>query len=214
MLMLITPQNYERHRNDLADMYQFRTDKGKINQKKQDISPFSYERDSYDEGNAHYLIYKDPQETLKGCLRFIETVHPCLLDEPSSSAHSTVHDLRDFKRVNYWLVSHIFVDDYLDVSHLSQNHIILATLLAGFTLFGLEFSCECALFMTDIHTLKHAQNLGLTLAFLNDDNAEKSDIIYVAAYSPTHYCFDKLIKCTDIDSSRPILWVNSGWLKY
>lgn len=214
MLMLITPQNYERHRNDLEDMYQFRTAKGKIDQMKQGISPCSYERDSYDEGNAHYLIYKDHQETLKGGLRFIETVYPCLLDEPNSAAHSTVHNIRDFKRANYWLVSHIFVDDYSDVSHQSQRHTILATLLAGFTLFGLEFSCECALFMTDLHTMKHAQRLGLTLAVLNDDNAWKSDITCIAAYSPTHYCFDKLITHTDIDSSRPILWVNSGWLKH
>lgn len=214
MLMLITPQNYERHRNDLEDMYQFRTDKGKIDQKKHGINPCYYERDFYDEGNAHYLIYKDHQETLKGCLRFIETVFPSLLDEPNSAAHSTVHDVRDFKRTNYWLVSHIFVDEYSDVSQQSQNHNILATLLAGFTLFGLEFSCECALFMTDIDTMKHAQRLGLTPALLNDDNTWKTDITCVAAYSPTHYCFDKLIKHTDIDSSRPILWVNSGWLKH
>ena len=201
MLILITPQNYTLHRDDLTALYTLRT---KIHQTKQPenrmMQRAGIEKDEYDERNVYYLLYKDDKGNLKGGLRFIEMIYPCLLDAPSYAALSTVHDFKDFKRPNYWEVSRIYVDDESPQHHPSQT--IILSLLVGYTLFGRAFECDCSLLIASPEALTHYQRYGFILAPLSDTSLHLEnhhEPISVALYTPLHYCYDKLIQQTPIN---------------
>ena len=82
MLYLIDPDNYHLHKNDLNEMYQLRHRVFFEQMKWHVSSENGMEKDEYDEQDMYYLIYKDDQGIVRGCVRFIEMTHTCMFDGP------------------------------------------------------------------------------------------------------------------------------------
>lgn len=210
MLILITPQNYHLHREDLDDMYRLRSKSGQAIQHINRYVHAAHTKDEYDEKNAYYLVYKDEEKKIRGCLRFIEMIHDCMLDSFYGSALPNAHE---FKRPNYWEVTQLMLEgEQQTKDHTQLSKEIDVSLLAGYTLFGLEFDSECSLFIANTSLIKRYETYGLFLAHLNEARINNEEIS-IALFSPLHYYYDKLILQTHLDVSKPILWNNCGWYK-
>lgn len=210
MLFLITPENYHLHREDLDNMYRLRH---KVFYEKLEWDVASHngmEKDSFDEKNAYYIIYKDTHGTIRGCVRFIEMTHECMFDNQFSFSLPNFHK---FKRPGYWEVSRMAVDCEHDENYQkSMSREVCITLLAGYTYFGLEFDVECSLIITYPSVIKLYKKYGLILSQIHESHINNEEII-VSAYIPLNYCYDELVQKINLDTSKPILWHNGGMYK-
>ena len=137
MLYLIEPKNYKNCREDLDNMYRFRHkiffDKMQWDVKSQD----GMEKDEYDEQNAYYLVYKDEEGIIRGCVRFIEMINPCMFDGVFNFA---LPNLEEFKREGYWEVSRFAVDTNSE----NYSNLYIKKNIAKILWLGLiEFSLKC-----------------------------------------------------------------------
>ncbi|MDP3371578.1 MAG: acyl-homoserine-lactone synthase [Candidatus Paracaedibacteraceae bacterium] len=191
MLHLIEPTNYDVFRDDLESMYRlrykvfFEKKKWKVNHENQ------IEKDEYDENSTYYLIYKDAKGIVRGCIRFIEMIHPCMFDTYFAD---TLPDIHEFKRPGYWETSRFAVDTALDEDYQSEMQgAISKLLLYGLMKFGLESKkVETYLTLAYPAVKRLTKRSGLYMYDINETlfHGEK---ISIFAFPPMTYSSDKLM---------------------
>ena len=215
MLYLIDPDNYHLHKNDLNEMYQLRHRVFFEQMKWHVSSENGMEKDEYDEQDMYYLIYKDDQGIVRGCVRFIEMTHTCMFDGPFRFA---LPNAKDFKRPRYWELSRLAVDYAYDENYTAEiaQHVSL-NLLIGYLYFAIELEqIECTLTVAYPKTLELYQSCGLVFKELNKivlNNITKEEII-IAGFPSLNYCYDQIVAKSGIDINKPVLWHFGAMFKY
>jgi acyl homoserine lactone synthase len=215
MLYLIDPDNYHLHKKDLEDMYQLRH-KVFFETLKWDVNGHNgMERDRYDENNMYYLIYKDQDGIVRGCVRFIEMTHDCMFDGPFKF---TLPNVDAFKRPQYWELSRLAIDTaYTDDYTKEMSQQISLNLLTGYLYFGLELEkIECTLTVAHPQTLAFYKAHGLIFSELNKItlNTETNEQIIISGFPCLNYCYDQMVKRMGIDNDAPVLWHTGPMFKY
>jgi acyl homoserine lactone synthase len=185
MLHLITPNNYELYREDLDNMYRFRH-KIFFEKLAWDVqSQDGMEKDIYDETQMYYLIYKDEDGIIRGCVRFIEMTNDCMLDGPFSGA---LPNFQEFKRPGYWEMSRVAIDTD---SKLFAKGSIVKLLLAGLMEFGKHAKCECYITVTFAAIKNLFKKYGLLDCDLNKFT-DKAEEIHVWGFPAINYSLNQL----------------------
>jgi len=203
MLYLISPSNYDLHRDDLDEMYKLRyrvfSKELKWDVKTQD----GMEKDEFDEKNAYYIIAKDKKGIVRGCQRLIEMTNPCMFDGPFNSFLTS---LRDFKYPGYWEASRFAVDhSYDDTYTLKDAQRLVPTLLAGVMEFGLKVgNVECFLTLSFPSVAKLASLYGLLVTSLKQNGTGEAALT-VSAYPPLNVSYKKLLKKIGYTATEPLL---------
>lgn len=204
MLILIDPSNYEFHRQDLDDMYRLRH-KVFYEKLKWDVTSVNgMEKDEYDEKHAHYIIYKDEQGVVRGCIRLIEMTNPCMFDGPFKFM---LPDLKDFKYQGYWETSRVAVDYNFDETYTikTASH-ISASIFAAAMHFGLNLEkIELFLGISFPSIAKLYSTYNIIGALITDRNVNGAQLT-VVGYTPLHYTYKKLLKRISYDPSKPLLY--------
>lgn len=192
MLYLIEPTDYDMYRDDLDSMYRlrykvfFEKKNWKVNHQN------NIEKDEYDENNTYYLIYKDAKGIVRGCIRFIEMIHPCMFDTCFSEA---LPDLHEFKRPGYWETSRFAVDTTLDENYLLETQgVVSKNIMYGLMKFGLESKkVETYITLTYPSVKRLIKKNGLYTYDIKETifHGEK---ISIFAFPPMTYSAEKLIK--------------------
>lgn len=136
MLILIKPSDYDYYRDDLDNMYRLRHTVFFEKMNWHVTSLNGLERDTLDEHNMYYLIYKDEQGIIRGCIRFIEMIHPCMFDQDFKG---TLPNINDFKKSGYWETSRFAVDTMLSSEYtLEMCKNVSKLILIGLMEFGIK----------------------------------------------------------------------------
>jgi N-acyl-L-homoserine lactone synthetase len=203
MLYLIEPDTYAMYREDLDNMYRFRHkiffDKLNWEVNSQD----GMEKDQFDERDTYYLIYKDENGIIRGCVRFIEMVNECMFDRPFKSALPNVDE---FKRAGYWEVSRFAVDTNIGNYYKEyMNKNIARILWSGVIDFSIRSKkVECYLALTYLSFKKLSEKYGLFIYDLNKINLN-GDQMFIWAFPPMSYSFNKLMKNLECSSKSKII---------
>lgn len=207
MLYLIDPNNYHLYREDLDNMYRLRHKIFFEKAKWQVSSDGGLERDAYDEKNMHYLIYKDKNGIIRGCVRFIEMIHECMFDGPFKQA---LPDLKDFKKTGYWELSRLAIDNDFDEEYtLEMENRIAVNLIAGYLHFGYEIEqIECTLTVSYPNTIELLKSYGLIMTEVNKYivKEESNEQVIVSAFPTLDVSCFKMLKNLGISKNKPILW--------
>lgn len=207
MLVLIDPKNYHLHRNDLDDIYRLRHKVFFEKMKWTVDSSNGMERDTYDENNMFYLIYKDIDGIIRGCVRFIEMTNECMFDGPFKFA---LPDLNNFKRPGYWELSRLAIDsDYSKTYTVEIAKKISLNLISGYLYFATEIEeIQCTLSVAYPKTLEFHKVNGLLISEINKVmiNEEKGEEIIVSSFPSLNYCYSKITQKIGIDEKKPVLW--------
>ncbi|MBA4310671.1 MAG: hypothetical protein C0425_10100 [Chlorobiaceae bacterium] len=186
MITYITPDLYEQHRDLLKQSYQLRY-RVFCEKKQWDISAENgQEKDEYDEKNMHYLIYQDDDGIVRGCLRFIEMIHPCMLEGPFNFA---LPNVKDFKKKGYWEstrfaiepnhhntnIARLFLAKLIEIGLSNQEYI------EGF--FGISFPSVKRLF----------NKYGLFTFDINTISIDQ-DTTCIWLFPPMHLSLEKLLR--------------------
>ena len=203
MLILIDPSNYEFHRQDLDDMYRLRH-KVFYEKLKWDVKSVNgMERDEYDEKHAHYIIYKDEQGVVRGCIRLIEMTNPCMFDGPFKFLFS---DLKEFKRPRYWEISRLGVDCRFDEAYTPRmsSH-ITASIFAATIHFGLKLkNIRLFLILSFPHLIKLCTSHKVILAPILDRKFDDNQLL-ITGCPPNHYSYKKLLEKISHDPCKTLL---------
>lgn len=199
MIYLIEPSNYNLYQHELTEAYKLRHEIFYKKLKWQVDSKDGLEKDKYDEKNAYYLIFKDNQGTVRGCLRMIEMTNECMFDGPFQTL---LPNLRTFKKPGIWEVSRFAVDDTAALN----VHNISCKLLAALYYFGIKLR-SVQLFCSINHppVIKLYQQYEMRCCTLAEKKNENEHLI-VAGYFPLQITFEKLIEKAKHDPARPILY--------
>lgn len=189
MLYLIEPHNYDAYREDLDNMYRFRHriffDKLNWDVNSQD----DMEKDEYDEKETYYLIYKDEEGIIRGCVRFIEMINNCMFDGPFKDA---LPNVKEFKRQGYWEITRFAVDTNPEYYKLSGNRNIAKIIWAGIIKFAIKSKrVECYMATTYLAFKKLSERYGLLIYDVNKKKFEESQM-YVWGFSSMKYSWEKL----------------------
>ncbi len=186
MITYITPDLYDQYRDLLDQSYQLRY-RVFCEKKKWDIcAENGIEKDEYDEKNMHYLIYQDDEGIVRGCIRFIEMIHPCMLEGPFKFA---LPNVKDFKKKGYWEstrfaiepshnninLAHLFLSKMIEIGLSNQEYI------EGF--FGISFPSVKKLF----------NRYGLFTFDVNEVSTGK-DTTCIWLFPPMQISLEKLLK--------------------
>ena len=211
MLYLIEPNTYDEYRADLDNMYRFRH-KVFFDKLNWDVnSEDGMEKDQYDEKNTYYLIYKDENDIIRGCVRFIEMVNKCMFDGPFKDKLPNVHE---FKRPGYWEVSRFAIDTNIDNYYKKYiNKSIARILWAGVIDFAIQSKkVECYLALTYLAFKKLSEKYGLLTYDLHELSLNR-DKMFVWAFPPISYSMNMITKNLE-DSLRSNIICNLNFDKY
>ncbi|MES2608038.1 MAG: acyl-homoserine-lactone synthase [Pseudomonadota bacterium] len=197
MLYLIQPGEYDLYRQDLDSMYRLRY-RVFYESLKWDVSVENgMERDQYDEKNMYYLIYKDDNGIIRGCIRFVEMINDCMFDGPFKF---TLPNLDEFKRPGYWELSRYSVDISASEDYKVHMHQKVAkSIMAGLIDFGLTIErVECFLTLTYPSLTKLCKKYGLLTYVVSSAKINQEDID-VWAFQPMSHVYDKIAKSLKIN---------------
>ncbi len=207
MIYLIDNSNKEYHQHNLNEMFKLRfkvfgqTLKWDVKDKN------GLEIDDYDHEHTNYLVYKDSLGRIKGCLRFIEMIYPCMFDGPFQFS---LKNLNDFKRKNYWELSRLAIDLDIDENYTNEEmKLVGIKLLQAYMLFGLELQkIECTLTIGYPHVIQFYKEQGLIFESLNKIclNEQTNEIIEVAAFPTLNYCYDQYAVKSQQLSKSNVFW--------
>jgi acyl homoserine lactone synthase len=200
MIYLVTPENYFLHRDDLDAMYRLRH---KIFFEKlnwQVKSDSGMEKDEYDENNTYYLIYKDKNNIVRGCQRYISMINSCMFDGPFDFI---LQNLKDFKKPEYWEASRLAVDYDYD-EHYTKEYGI--TVCQGIFAASLHFALKQGI--KKFLTLSYpsvarilSQHFSTSLVASSTINGEE---IVVTSYPPLKESYEKLLVKLNHSPAEPI----------
>jgi N-acyl-L-homoserine lactone synthetase len=215
MLYLIGPDNYSLYKQELDDMYKLRHKVFFEHMQWQVRSDNGMEKDIYDEKETYYLIYKDEQGVIRGCVRFIEMINDCMFDGPFDFA---LPKLANFKRPRCWELSRLAIDCEYDETYTQEMaQKIGLNLLTGYLYFGLELEqIECTLLIAYPQTIDLYTSYGLVFSELNKIvlNSDTNEVISVSAFPTLNYCYDKMVRNLGLDTRQPVLWHLGPMYKY
>jgi N-acyl-L-homoserine lactone synthetase len=200
MVYLITPNDYASHRADLDAMYRLRHkvffEKLKWQVKSQD----NMEKDEYDENNTFYLIYKDQNNIVRGCHRYIPMNHSCMFDGPFDFV---LPNLKDYKNAKYWEASRLAVDyDFSQEYTTKDAKNICSRIFAASVLLGLDAEIEGFVTLSYPSVARILPQFFLTslLASATINNEE----VHVTQYSPTNESYAKLLSRINLPKNEPV----------
>ncbi len=206
MIYLIDSSNKEYHQHNLTEMFKLRFRVFSQNLKWKVTGHDGLEIDEYDNEHANYLVYADSSGRIKGCLRFIEMIHPCMFDGPFNFS---LNNLQDFKRKNYWELSRLAIDQDVDENYTYEEmQLVGLKLLQAYMLFGMELQkVECTLTIGYPKVIQFYKEQGLIFKSLNKIciDEDKNEIIEVAAFPTLNYCYDQYSLKTNLVNSN-IFW--------
>ena len=200
MVYLITPNDYASHRADLDAMYRLRHkvffEKLKWQVKSQD----NMEKDEYDENNTFYLIYKDQNNIVRGCQRYIPMNHSCMFDGPFDFV---LPNLKDYKNAKYWEASRMAVDYNFDETYKKQEaQKVCCRILAASSLFGMDAEIENFL------TLSYPSAARILSWFFSTSLLASTTInneeVHVTQYLPTNESYAKLLSRINLPKNEPV----------
>jgi len=199
MVYLITPNDYASHRADLDAMYRLRHkvffEKLKWQVKSQD----NMEKDEYDENNTFYLIYKDQNNIVRGCHRYIPMNHSCMFDGPFDFV---LPNLKDYKNAKYWEASRLAIDcDFLEENPTEARKVIVRISAASMQL-GLDAEIKSFL------TLSYPSVARLLSQFFSTSLLASSSVndeeIHVTEYPPLAESYAKLLGKINLPKNEPV----------
>lgn len=200
MIYLVTPENYSLHRADLDAMYRLRHKVFFEKLSWQVQSHEGMEKDEYDEHNTYYLIYKDKNNIIRGCQRYISMIHSCMFDGPFSFI---LPNLKDFKKPEYWEASRMAVD-YDCVGDYTKLHAVSVCreILAASTYFGLKQKIKSFLTLSYPAPARIlSQHFSTSLVARSTINNEE---ILVTSYPPLEESYKKLVEKLNLSPNEPI----------
>ncbi len=203
MLILIDPSNYEFHRHDLDNMYRLRH-KVFFEKLKWDVtSNHGMEKDEYDEKHATYIIYKDERGIVRGCIRLIEMINPCMFDGPF---RFLLPNLENFKKVGCWEQSRLAVDHNFDENYTPQmvSH-VTASISAAYAHFSLELkNVKMCLVVSFPAFKKLYSRYGYSGEPVVERNFNGNQLL-VTSYVFSWQSYEKLLAQLGYDFTKPLL---------
>ncbi|MCE2716015.1 MAG: acyl-homoserine-lactone synthase [Pseudomonadota bacterium] len=199
MVYLITPNDYATHREDLDAMYRLRHkvffEKLNWQVKSQD----GMEKDEYDENYTYYLIYKDKNNVVRGCHRYIPMNNPCMFDGPFEFAFP---DLKKYKNAKYWEASRLAVDFNFDAEYTKDDaKNVCVRIFAASVLLGLDADVKGFI------TLSYPSVIKIVSRYFKTSRLERSSVngeeIHVTKYIPTTEAYDNLTKGLNLVNALP-----------
>ena len=192
MIYLITPHHYASHFQELEEMYKLRCDyfhkylNWNVNIENE------MEKDGYDERHAYYLIYKDPQGIIKGCLRLIEMIKESMFE---SSFDFLLPNLKDFKKPGYWEISRLAIDPKCTPEETKK---IFTSLVIALNHFGLYKSpVKTYLALSYPITIAFAKSLDVPIEIIKE-GIIKNEPVVVSVFSPNIENHKKLLEQFDV----------------
>ncbi len=200
MVYLITPNEYSTHRDDLDAMYRLRHKVFFEKLKWQVNSEDGMEKDEYDENNTYYLIFKDKNNIVRGCQRYIPMNNPCMFDGPFDFVLS---NLKDYKNAQHWEASRMAVDyDFAEGYTKEDAKNVCCRILAASVLFGLD--AEIKSFVT----LSYPSPARILSQFFSTSLLARSVVnneeIHVTEYSPLAESYSKLLDKINLPANEPV----------
>lgn len=207
MVYLITPNDYSAHRDDLDAMYRLRHKVFFEKLNWQVASQNGMEKDEYDENYTYYLIYKDKNNVVRGCQRYIPMNNPCMFDGPFDFV---LPNLKDYKNANYWEASRLAVDyDYGEGYTKEDARNICSKIFAASVLLGLDADVKGFITLSYPSVIKlvtrYFSTALLAKSFVNDEE------IHVTNYLPEANAYSKLMNSLNLANETDILktsWQN------
>lgn len=200
MVYLITPNEYSTHRDDLDAMYRLRHKVFFEKLKWQVNSEDGMEKDEYDENNTYYLIFKDKNNIVRGCQRYIPMNNPCMFDGPFDFVLS---NLKDYKNAQYWEASRLAVDyDYAEGYTKDDARNVCKRIFAASILLGQD--AEIKSFVT----LSYPAMIKLLSQFFSTSLLARSFVnneeIHVTEYFPLSESYANLLDKINLPANEPV----------
>jgi len=187
VLYLIGPHNFGDHLQDLEEMYRLRHHFFYKNLKWDVKTHGGMEKDEYDQLNSYYVIYKDQNSIIKGCLRLIEMTKECMFDGPFRFLLPDT--LASFKKPGYWEVSRLAIDTMCNEEEFKEILTYLITSLSYFSLKGKIPKTYLALSYPTFVEL--AKSLGVPIQIIEEDRIDNKPVS-VSIYAPDSSSHEKL----------------------
>lgn len=203
MIYLISPSNYESHRSDLEAIYRLRHKVFFEKLNWQVESKSGLEIDQYDEQNMYYLMYKDKEGIVRGCLRVVEMTNLCMFDGPFQFA---LPDLKNFKRPGYWEVSRLAIDFEYNATFKKQEAARISRLLfAALIYFGLHIKkVEYYLGIGHPSIVKLYSSFPLLCSVISINTINNEEILTFGC-PPLAYSYDKILEKINYNPKEPII---------
>lgn len=203
MIYLIDPLNYEFHRNDLKSIYRLRHKVFFEKLNWQVESKNGLETDQYDEKNTYYILYKDKEGVVRGCLRLVEMTNLCMFDGPFQFA---LPDLKYFKRSGYWEGSRLAIDfNYNDTFTKHEAFKIARLLFAAVMYFGLHIKkVEYYLCIGYPSIVKTYSTYPLLCSVISTNQVNNEEIV-TFGFPPLAYSYDKILEKINYNPKKPII---------
>jgi len=189
MVYLITPNDYATHREDLDAMYRLRHkvffEKLNWQVKSQD----GMEKDEYDENYTYYLIYKDKNNVVRGCQRYIPMNNPCMFDGPFDFV---LPNLQDYKSGDYWEASRFAIDyDFGEGYEKEEAKQVFTRILAASMLMGLDAKIKSFITLSYPSVVKLGSRY-FPMLLLAKSLVNNSEEIHATEYLPSIDALNKL----------------------
>jgi acyl homoserine lactone synthase len=187
MLYLIKPDNYSFHRQDLDEMYKLRY-RVFCKELKWEVKTHNgMEKDEFDQLNSYYVIYKDQDSIIKGCLRLIEMTKECMFDGPFRFLLPDT--LASFKKPGYWEVSRLAIDTMYNEEEFKE---IFTYLIASLSYFSLKSKTPKTYLALSYPTfVELAKSLGISIQIIEEDRIDNKPVS-VSIYVPDFTSHEKL----------------------
>lgn len=200
MVYLITPNDYSTHRDDLDAMYRLRHKVFFDKLRWQVTSQDGMEKDEYDENHTYYLIFKDKNNVVRGCQRYIPMNHACMFDGPFDFV---LPNLKDYKNAKHWEASRLAVDyDFVEEYTKEDAQKVFTRISAASMLLGLD--AEIKSFLTlSYPSVARVLSQQFSTSFLARSFVNNEEI-QVTEYPPLDESYAKLRDKISLPNEEPV----------